>query len=53
MGGLIYGSYLQHDPQETLNYATAAAFGKLQEQGDATGQDVLRVAKINKESQED
>lgn len=53
MGGLIYGSYLQHDPQETLNYATAAAFGKLQEQGDATGQDVLRVSKINKESQKD
>jgi len=53
MGGLIYGSYLQHDPQETLNYATAAAFGKLQEQGDATDQDVLRVAKINIESQED
>lgn len=53
MGGLIYGSYLQHDPQETLNYATAAAFGKLQEQGDATGQDILRVAKINRENQED
>lgn len=46
MGGLIYGLYLKHAPQEVLDYATAAAFGKLQEQGDATGQDVLTVSKI-------
>lgn len=46
MGGLIYGSYLHHNPQDIVDYATAAAFGKLQEQGDATGQDVLTVAKI-------
>ena len=46
MGGLIYGSYLGHDPQDMVEYATAAAFGKLQEQGDATGQDVLTVARL-------
>ena len=45
MAGLIYGfNRLRHSPQELLNYATAAAFGKLQEHGDATGQDVLTVA---------
>jgi 2-dehydro-3-deoxygluconokinase len=46
MAGLIYGLYNHHQPQELLNYATAAAFGKLQEQGDATGQDVLTVKKV-------
>ncbi|EHQ27756.1 sugar kinase [Mucilaginibacter paludis] len=46
MAGLIYGLYNNHEPQELLNYATAAAFGKLQEQGDATGQDVLTVKKV-------
>lgn len=46
MGGLIYGLYNNHESQEILNYATAAAFGKLQEFGDATGQDVLSVAKV-------
>lgn len=50
MGGLIYGSYLKHDPQDILDYATAAAFGKLQEQGDATGHDVLTVSKIKTDS---
>lgn len=44
MAGLIYGLLTNpDDPQELLNYATAAAFGKLQEQGDATDQDVLSV----------
>ena len=46
MAGLIYGLYNKHAPQELLNYATAAAFGKLQEFGDSTGQDVLTVSKI-------
>ncbi len=46
MGGLIYGLYNQHDPQQILNYATKAAFGKLQEMGDATGQDVLSVSQV-------
>jgi 2-dehydro-3-deoxygluconokinase len=49
MAGLIYGLYKKHEPQEILNYATAAAFGKLQEIGDATGQDVLTVARMEKE----
>lgn len=48
MAGLIYGFYNQHDPQEILDYATAAAFGKLQEAGDATAQDVLTVRKLKK-----
>lgn len=46
MAGLIYGLYNQHEPQQILNYATAAAFGKLQEFGDATGQDVLSVSQV-------
>ena len=50
MAGLIYGLYNQHAPQDIVNYAAAAAFGKLQEFGDATGQDVLNVAKIETEN---
>lgn len=46
MAGLIYGLYHQHPAQEILNYATAAAFGKLQETGDATLQDVLTINKM-------
>lgn len=49
MAGLIYGLYNKHTPQELLNYATAAAFGKLQEQGDATDQDILKVKKVKTE----
>lgn len=52
MAGLIYGFYNQHPPQDILDYATAAAFGKLQEQGDATGQDVLMVKKIESRAEE-
>ncbi len=48
MGGLIYGFYNQHEPRDVLNYATAAAFGKLQEFGDATDQGVLSVSQIEK-----
>lgn len=48
MAGLIYGLYNRHEPQEILDYATAAAFGKLQETGDATGQDIFMVKKIKK-----
>ena len=46
MAGLIYGLYNHHAPQKLLDFATAAAFGKLQEMGDATGQDRLKVARI-------
>lgn len=49
MAGLIYGFYHQNQPQQIIYYATSAAFGKLQEQGDATGQDVLTVKKGEKE----
>jgi 2-dehydro-3-deoxygluconokinase len=48
MAGLIYGLYNQNPPQEVLNYATAAAFGKLQEMGDSTDQDVFTVKKMGK-----
>lgn len=45
MAGLIYGFIANpNEHQELLNYATAAAFGKLQEQGDATEQEVLQVS---------
>lgn len=50
MGGLIYGLYNNHEPQEILNYASAAAFGKLQELGDSTAQDVLSVTKVEEVS---
>lgn len=45
MAGLIYGLYNQNPSQEILDYATAAAFGKLQEYGDSTGQDIISVKK--------
>ena len=40
MAGLIYGLYNQHAPQQVIDFATSAAFGKLQEEGDVTNQDV-------------
>jgi 2-dehydro-3-deoxygluconokinase len=52
MGGLIYGLYNNNEPQDILNYATAAAFGKLQELGDATGQDALTISQIEKMAEE-
>lgn len=44
MAGLIYGFYNHHPAQEILDFATAAAFGKLQEKGDSTQQDILAVS---------
>jgi 2-dehydro-3-deoxygluconokinase len=44
MAGLMYGFYNHLAPQALLDYATAAAFGKLQEAGDATKQDELTVS---------
>ncbi|WP_266366375.1 PfkB family carbohydrate kinase [Tellurirhabdus rosea] len=38
MAGLIYGLFNGRTPQEVVDYAAAAAFGKLQEYGDATAQ---------------
>ncbi len=43
MAGLIYGLHQQHAPQDVINFAAAAAFGKLQEAGDATRQTVADV----------
>ncbi|MBN8820941.1 MULTISPECIES: sugar kinase [unclassified Spirosoma] len=45
MAGLIYGLYNQHDPQQIVNFAAEAAFGKLQELGDATNQTVDEITK--------
>ncbi|WP_420150272.1 sugar kinase [Spirosoma sp.] len=45
MAGLLYGLYHKHAPQEVLDFATVAAFGKLQEVGDATGQSVADITK--------
>lgn len=43
MAGLIYGMTNNLSSQETVEYATAAAFGKLQEKGDSTRQTVENV----------
>lgn len=43
MGGLIYGLHNQHAPQDIIDFAAAAAFGKLQEYGDATQQTIEDV----------
>ena len=43
MAGLIYGLYHGHSTKDIINYAAAAAFGKLQELGDATRQTVAQV----------
>ena len=48
MAGLIYGIYNKHSLQDVVDYATAAAFGKLQEQGDSTWQDQLTVRNAKK-----
>ena len=45
MAGLIYGLYNQHSPQDVVNFAAEAAFGKLQELGDATGQTTVDITK--------
>ncbi len=46
MAGLIYGVLQNSHPQNILNFATAAAVGKLLERGDGTRQDVDAVNKI-------
>jgi 2-dehydro-3-deoxygluconokinase len=48
MAGLIYGLFNKHPLQDVINYAAAAAFGKLQETGDATNQTVAEVNMIIK-----
>lgn len=46
MAGLIYGILQENHPQQILNFATAAAIGKLQERGDGTRQNVKSVEDI-------
>lgn len=57
MAGLIYGLYNGHEPQAIVDFAAAAAFGKLQELGDATDQSVADVTErlhaLNKRAQVD
>jgi len=43
MAGLIYGFTNRLSPQATVEFATAAAFGKLQEKGDSTSQTIENV----------
>jgi 2-dehydro-3-deoxygluconokinase len=43
MAGLIYGYYHKHPAQQTLEFATAAAFEKLFITGDATNRTVGQV----------
>ena len=43
MAGLIYGFYHENSLQELIDYAAAAAVGKLQEEGDTTRQTIEMV----------
>jgi 2-dehydro-3-deoxygluconokinase len=43
MAGLIYGFLQNMDNQTIINYSAAAAFGKLQEKGDATQQTIAQI----------
>ncbi|HRI22987.1 MAG TPA: sugar kinase [Panacibacter sp.] len=48
MAGLIYGLYKGHMPQNIVNFAAAAATGKLQETGDTTQQTIEQVEALIK-----
>jgi len=43
MGGLIYGFLNNYSTEETINFATSAAVGKLSEKGDSTKQTIEQV----------
>lgn len=43
MGGLIYGFVQNHPPQQVIDFATSAAFGKLYEEGDTTNQQIATI----------
>ncbi|MGQ0738064.1 MAG: PfkB family carbohydrate kinase [Bacteroidota bacterium] len=43
MGGLIYGLYQHHPPQAIIDFAAAAAVGKMKEMGDSTNQTVESI----------
>ncbi|MBI1783132.1 MAG: sugar kinase [Sphingobacteriales bacterium] len=49
MGGLIYGLHNQLTIADTINFAAAAAVGKLKEKGDATSQTVESIIQLTKE----
>ncbi len=53
MGGLIYGFENKLDPQSLINFATAAAFGKLKETGDATNQTIADVLETLKKYEQE
>jgi 2-dehydro-3-deoxygluconokinase len=46
MAGLIYGISSKHTLEHTIGFAAAAAFGKLQEHGDATRNSVKQILHI-------
>ena len=46
MAGLIKGIYSNDTNQHTIDFATAAAFGKLQEIGDATNQSIQQILSL-------
>lgn len=43
MAGLIYGLSHHHQPQEIIDFASAAAVGKMLEQGDGTNQTISSI----------
>jgi len=45
MAGIIYGKYNNYQPQKTIDFAAAAATGKMLEGGDATSQSINDVFK--------
>jgi 2-dehydro-3-deoxygluconokinase len=46
MAGLIYGISTNHTATDIISFAAAAAFGKLQEKGDATQNSVKQIENI-------
>jgi len=48
MAGLIYSSTKKYAPQDVVDFAAAAAFGKLHEAGDTTSQTVEQIQSIIK-----
>lgn len=46
MGGLIRGLYQEEQPQDIIDFAASAAYGKLRETGDASAQRLGDVQKI-------
>lgn len=46
MGGLICGLYNQDHPQDIIDFAAAAAVGKMKEKGDATNQTIESIKYI-------